>query len=158
MDNSNLQEKNNLNNQNNSLGIGSNSTLLYTGTINSLFNINTNEHGLNNPNDSSNISKLSNSSNSSNSKNTKSLGSRKKSKLNKSVKSTNKNNFIKNLFIRVKENFINEEIKNEIIYPIYNEIYFRILPHYLTFLILHIIIIILLISLIYLIINIKYFL
>lgn len=66
------------------------------------------------------------------------------------------NNFMKNILSKVKEQLVNEEIKNEIFFPIYNEIYFKILPHYLTFLILLGIIIILLLILIYITINIKY--
>jgi len=64
--------------------------------------------------------------------------------------------FIKNILVKVKENLIDDEIKKEFFLPVYNQIYLKILPHYLTFLILLSIIIILQLTIIYIIINIKY--
>ena len=40
---------------------------------------------------------------------------------------------MKTIIKKVKDELINDEIKNEFIYPIYNEIYMRILPHYISF-------------------------
>ena len=82
-----------------------------------------------------------------------------KKKLKRNIKNNkNINSFMKNILSKVKDNLDNDDVKNEFFYPVYNEIYFRILPHYLTFIILLTIIIILLIVLLYLIINIKIFL
>lgn len=68
-----------------------------------------------------------------------------------------KNNFIKKILLKLKENFISDdvkcEIKNEFMEPLYNEIRNFILPHYMIFLVLFIIIIILLLYLIVIIIN-----
>lgn len=63
---------------------------------------------------------------------------------------------IKNILAKVKENLIDDEIKKEFFLPVYNQIYLKILPHYLTFLILLSIIIVLQLIMIYIIINIKY--
>jgi hypothetical protein len=72
-------------------------------------------------------------------------------KLNKKDKQKNKSNIIfKNIFNKFKENIINDELKTEIIYPLYNEIYFQIYPYYITIVILMIIIILLLLLLTYL--------
>ncbi len=60
---------------------------------------------------------------------------------------------VKKLFIKLKEDFINEEVKNDIIYPMYAMIYSKIFPYYFTFIMLLIIIIILLIVLMYMIYN-----
>jgi uncharacterized integral membrane protein len=96
-------------------------------------------------NDLSNINEKKKSDNKSN------LSNRSDRK--KNIKKTN--NFMKNIITKVKEQLINDEIKNEIFSPLYNEIYFKILPHYLTFLILLCIIIVLLLFLIYITINIT---
>ena len=66
--------------------------------------------------------------------------------------STNRN-IIKLLLKKIKNEF-NDDLQNEFIYPIYNQIYMTILPHYLIFLtILCIIVILLLIIFISIIIN-----
>ena len=69
----------------------------------------------------------------------------------------NKNNYIKKLFYKIKENFMSPEIKNEIkvelIDPMFIEIKNFILPHYIIFLVLFFIIIILILYLIILINN-----
>lgn len=63
-----------------------------------------------------------------------------------------KTNFIKKMFEKIKENFMCDEIKNnvkiELLEPLYVEIKNIILPHYIIFIILFIIIIFLLLYLI----------
>lgn len=70
----------------------------------------------------------------------------------------NKNDFMKKIFRKIKENFmsddIKEEIKIEIIDPMFSEMKKLILPHYVIFLVLVMIIIILIFYLIML--NIKF--
>ena len=67
------------------------------------------------------------------------------------------NNFIKKIFHRIKENFmsgdIKDEIKIELIEPMFLEIKNFILPHYIIFIILLLIIIVLILYLIILINN-----
>lgn len=62
------------------------------------------------------------------------------------------NNLIKKIFCKIKENFATDDIKNEIkielIDPLFLEIKNFILPHYLIFLMLFLIIIILILYLI----------
>jgi hypothetical protein len=75
-------------------------------------------------------------------------------------KSDNKgNNFLKKILKLVKENFLTDDVKNEIkgelIEPLYIEIRNFILPHYFIFIILFISIIILLLYIIHLIFNIN---
>lgn len=69
------------------------------------------------------------------------------------------NNFLKKIFIKIKDNLMSDdiknEIKNELIEPFYVEIRNFILPHYLIFMILFLIIIILLFYIILTISNIK---
>ena len=64
----------------------------------------------------------------------------------------NKNDFIKKLFRKIKENFLSDDIKDEIkieiIEPMFIEMKNKILPHYITFIALFIIIIILILYLI----------
>jgi len=71
----------------------------------------------------------------------------------------NKVNYIKKLFRKIKENFmsddIKEEIKVELIDPMFIEMKKLILPHYIIFLVLFIIIIILISYLIMLTLNIN---
>ena len=71
----------------------------------------------------------------------------------------NKNDFIKKLFHKIKENFmsddIKEEFKIELIDPMFIEMKNLILPHYVIFLILFLIIIVLILYLIILIYNIN---
>ena len=66
--------------------------------------------------------------------------------------SSKKNNFLKKILLKIKENFISDDIKNEInnelLVPLYIEITNFILPHYVIFIILLLIIIILLLYLI----------
>ena len=73
----------------------------------------------------------------------------------------NKNNFIKKLFNKIKENFMSDDIKNEIkgelVDPMFVEIKNTILPHYIIFLVLFIIIIVLILYLIILIYNINFY-
>lgn len=75
--------------------------------------------------------------------------------------SKNKNDYIKKLFYKIKENFMSEDIKNEIkvelMDPMFNEIKNLILPHYIIFLVLFLIIITLLLYLIILIYNINFY-
>lgn len=81
------------------------------------------------------------------------------------LKSTNskhinqKNNFVKKILLKIKENFISDdlkiEIKKELLEPFYIEIINYILPHYIIFIFLFLIIIILLLSLIIMISNSK---
>lgn len=80
--------------------------------------------------------------------------------MNLQKKTDNKNsNFIKKILKLIKENFMTDDIKNEIkgelIEPFYVEIRNFILPHYVIFIILFITIIILLLYIILLIFNIK---
>ena len=58
------------------------------------------------------------------------------------------NNFIKMIIQKVKNELVNDEVKNELIYPIYDEIHAKILPHYITFFVMLSTIILLLIILI----------
>ncbi len=71
----------------------------------------------------------------------------------------NKNNLLKKILIKIKDNFMCDDIKNEIkselVDPLYVEIRNFILPHYLIFIILFLIIIILLLSIIFMISNIR---
>jgi hypothetical protein len=66
-----------------------------------------------------------------------------------------KNNFLKKMFHRLKDNFFDDDIKkeinNEIISPLYHEIKYFIFPHYVTFFLLFLIIIFLLIYIIFII-------
>jgi len=60
-----------------------------------------------------------------------------------------KNNlFMKKIINKIKENFNDDKLKEEILFPIYNEIYTCILPHYIIFITLFIIILVLLIFII----------
>jgi len=72
-----------------------------------------------------------------------------------------KNDYIKKLFHKIKENFMSGDIKNEIkaelIDPMFIEIKNFILPHYIIFLILFLIIIVLILYLIILIYNINFY-
>ena len=72
----------------------------------------------------------------------------------------NKNDFIRKLFRKIKENFmsddIKEEIKIELIDPMFIEMKNFILPHYIIFLVLFLIIIVLLLYLIIIIHNINF--
>jgi len=74
--------------------------------------------------------------------------------------SINNNNFIKKIFRKIKENFmsddIKEEIKIELIDPMFVEMKNFILPHYIIFIILFLIIIILLLYLIIMINNVYF--
>ena len=69
------------------------------------------------------------------------------------------NNLLKKFFIKIKDNLMSDdiknEIKNELIEPLYIEIRNFILPHYLIFMILFLIIIILLFCIIFMISNIR---
>lgn len=71
----------------------------------------------------------------------------------------NKNDYIKKLFYKIKENFMSPDIKNEIklelMDPMFIEIKNLILPHYIIFLVLFLIIIVLILYLIILIYNIN---
>lgn len=71
----------------------------------------------------------------------------------------NSNNFIKKIFRKIKENFmsddIKEEIKTELIDPMFMQIKNFILPHYVIFIILFLIIIVLILYMIILINNIN---
>ncbi len=71
----------------------------------------------------------------------------------------NNNDYIKKLFRKIKENFMSDDIKNEIktelIDPVFFEMKNFILPHYIIFLILFLIIIIMLLYLIILTSNIN---
>jgi hypothetical protein len=73
----------------------------------------------------------------------------------------NKINYIKKLFRKIKENFmsddIKEEIKVELIDPMFIEMKKLILPHYIIFLVLFAIIIILISYLIMLTFNINFY-
>ena len=73
----------------------------------------------------------------------------------------NKINFVKKLFRKIKENFMSDDIKDEIkvelIDPLFMEMKNLILPHYIVFLILFLIIIILILYLIILIYNINFY-
>jgi hypothetical protein len=79
----------------------------------------------------------------------KSDKSDKSDKNNKNKKKVN--NLMYNILQKVKSEIINDDIKKEIIQPIYEIAYTTIYPHYLTFIILLFTIIILLIILILLI-------
>lgn len=71
----------------------------------------------------------------------------------------NSNNFVKKILRRIKENFMSDDIKDEIrhelVEPMFLEMKNFILPHYVIFLILFLIIIILLLYLIIFINNIN---
>jgi hypothetical protein len=69
----------------------------------------------------------------------------------------NKNNFIKKLFNKIKENFMSDDFKGELVDPMFVEIKNVILPHYIIFLVLFIIIIVLILYLIILIYNINFY-
>lgn len=74
----------------------------------------------------------------------------------------NNNNFIKKIFRKIKENFlsddIKEEIKLELVDPMFIEMKNFILPHYVIFILLFMIIIVLILYLIILINNINLYL
>jgi hypothetical protein len=71
------------------------------------------------------------------------------------------NNYIKKIFRKIKENFISddikEEIKIELIEPLFLEMKNFILPHYVIFIVLFLIIIVLILYLIIMIYNINLF-
>lgn len=71
----------------------------------------------------------------------------------------NKNDFIKKLFRKIKENFMSDDIKDEIkfelVEPMFIEMKNFILPHYIIFMTLLLIIIILILYIIILIFNIN---
>lgn len=71
----------------------------------------------------------------------------------------NNNNFIKKIFRKIKENFmsddIRDEIKLELIDPMFIEMKNFILPHYIIFITLFLVIIVLILYLIFLINNIN---
>ena len=73
----------------------------------------------------------------------------------------NRINYIKKLFRKIKENFmsddIKEEIKVELIDPMFIEMKKFILPHYIIFLVLFIVIIIMILYLIILTSNINFY-
>jgi len=73
----------------------------------------------------------------------------------------NKVNYIKKLFRKIKENFmsddIKEEIKIELIDPMFIEMKKLILPHYVIFLVLFIVIIVMIIYLIILTSNLNFY-
>lgn len=75
------------------------------------------------------------------------------------IMNNNYNNFLKKIFRKIKENFmsddIKEEIKLELIDPMFMEMKNFILPHYIFFLVLFFIIIVLILYLIILIYNIN---
>ena len=63
------------------------------------------------------------------------------------------NNFMKKIICKIKDEYLNEDIKNELMFPIYNEIYYKIFPYLLSFFILLISIITLLICILLICIN-----
>lgn len=73
----------------------------------------------------------------------------------------NKNNYIKKIFHKIKENFISDDVKEEIkiefVEPLFLEIKKFILPHYIIFIVLLLIIIVLILYLIIIISNKKLF-